>query len=81
MNTFRREELSDAAESSKKKSSHASKLTKVTKRFGHFTAAVHVSLAVMRLNEPPEPSPGLSEAMPWVGIAQIVQRPEGAREP
>jgi hypothetical protein len=28
---------------------------------------------------PPEPSPGLSEAMPWVK-RQYEQRPEGARE-
>jgi len=33
-----------------------------------------------RLNEPPEPSPGLSAAMPWVTVGQIM-RPEGAREP
>lgn len=33
-----------------------------------------------RLNEPPEPSPGLSAAMPWVVVEQNM-RPEGAREP
>jgi len=33
-----------------------------------------------RLNEPPESSPGLSGAMPWVMGGQIM-RPEGAREP
>jgi hypothetical protein len=33
-----------------------------------------------RLNEPPEPSPGLSVAMPWVTAGQNM-RPEGAREP
>ena len=33
-----------------------------------------------RLNEPPEPSPGLSAAMPWVMVSQITPRPEGARE-
>jgi hypothetical protein len=32
-----------------------------------------------RLNEPPEPSPGLSVAMPWDGVPQIVPRPEGAQ--
>jgi hypothetical protein len=44
-----------------------------------------------RLNEPPEPSPGLSDmprrseaktgAMPWVNVPQIIPRPEGAQEP
>jgi len=33
-----------------------------------------------RLNEPPEPSPGLSEAMPWVRIPHHTKRPERARE-
>mgnify|MGYP001599827821 CR=1 FL=1 len=33
-----------------------------------------------RLNEPPEPSPGLSAAMPWVKVEQN-GRPERAREP
>jgi ABC-type Na+ transport system ATPase subunit NatA len=37
-------------------------------------------LPVERLNEPLEPSPGLSVAMPWVNVPQIVPRPEGARE-
>jgi hypothetical protein len=32
-----------------------------------------------RLNEPPEPSLGLSAAMPWVVVEQSM-RPEGARE-
>jgi hypothetical protein len=32
-----------------------------------------------RLNEPPEPSPGLSAAMPWVTVGQNM-RPERARE-
>jgi len=32
-----------------------------------------------RLNEPPEPSPGLSVAMPWGTVANN-SRPEGARE-
>ena len=33
-----------------------------------------------RLNEPPEPSPGLSGAMPWGSVPQIIPRPEGAQE-
>jgi hypothetical protein len=53
----------------------------LTKRFGHFTAVDHVSFSVARLNEPPEPSPGLSGAMPWGNDQQITLRPEGAREP
>ena len=34
-----------------------------------------------RLNEPPEPSPGLSRAMPWANVIRSIPRPEGAREP
>ena len=34
-----------------------------------------------RPNGPPEPSPGLSAAMPWVNGCRETQRPEGAREP
>ena len=34
-----------------------------------------------RLDEPPEPSPRLSAAMPWVSNPQIILRPEGAQEP
>jgi hypothetical protein len=52
----------------------------LTKRFGHFTAVDQVSFAGARLKEPPEPSPGLSAAMPWVGTPQITPRPERARE-
>jgi hypothetical protein len=52
----------------------------LTKHFGHFTAVDQVWFAVVRLNEPPEPSLGLSAAMPWVTIPQIVPRPEGAQE-
>jgi energy-coupling factor transporter ATP-binding protein EcfA2 len=33
-----------------------------------------------RPNEPPEPSPGLSAAMPWGSDPQIIPRPEGAQE-
>lgn len=33
-----------------------------------------------RLNEPPEPSPGLSAAMPWDNVPQINPRPKGAQE-
>jgi ATPase subunit of ABC transporter with duplicated ATPase domains len=33
-----------------------------------------------RLNEPPEPSPGLSGAMPWGSVPQIIPRPESAQE-
>jgi hypothetical protein len=35
---------------------------------------------VARLNEPPEPNPGLSGAMPWVNLPRIIPHPEGARE-
>ena len=53
----------------------------LSKRFGHFTAVDAVSYVVaQRLNESPEPSPGLSTAMPWVTGHQIIPRPEGARE-
>ncbi len=53
----------------------------LTKRFGHFTALDYVSFSVaQRLNEPLEPSPGLSAAMPWVSVPQIIPRPEGAQE-
>ena len=77
----------------------------LTKRFGHFTAAEHVSFSVgkgsifgllgpngsgkstairrlpaERLNEPPEPSPGLSVAMPWENVIRSNPRPEGAQE-
>ena len=33
-----------------------------------------------RLEKPPEPSPGLSGAMPWVNVPKNIPRPEGARE-
>lgn len=36
--------------------------------------------ARMRLNEPPDSSPGLSAAMPWVTDHKISPRPEGAPE-
>ena len=36
-------------------------------------------LSPERLNEPPEPSPGLSGAMPWGPVGHNL-RPEGARE-
>jgi hypothetical protein len=36
---------------------------------------------IKRLNEPPEPSPGLSGAMPWGNVIRSNPRPEGAREP
>lgn len=52
----------------------------LAKRFGHFTAVDQDLFAVVRLNEPPEPSPGLSEAMPWVSVPQIIPRPEGVQE-
>ncbi len=52
----------------------------LTKRFGHFTAVDHVPFAVARLNEPPEPSPGLSGAMPWGSVPPIIPRPERAQE-
>jgi hypothetical protein len=52
----------------------------LTKRFGHFTAVDQVSFSVARLNEPPEPNPGLSGAMPWVNLPRIIPHPEGARE-
>ena len=38
------------------------------------------TLSLPRPNGPPEPSPGLSEAMPWVTRHPIEQRPERARE-
>ena len=41
---------------------------------------IHCESLARRLNEPPEPSPGLSEAMPWVAIPHCTLRPEGARE-
>jgi hypothetical protein len=46
------------------------------------STAMRVSCSVPseRLNEPPEPSPGLSAAMPWVSVPQIIWRPEGVRE-
>ena len=37
-------------------------------------------LPCVRLNEPPEPSPGLSAAMPWGTVVENLLRPEGARE-
>jgi len=54
----------------------------LTKRFGHFTAVDQASSAVtlVRLNEPPEPSPGLSGAMPWGNGPQIILRPERVQE-
>jgi hypothetical protein len=54
----------------------------LTKRFEHFTAVDQVSgaMTLVRLNEPPEPSPGLSEAMPWGNGPQIIPRPERAQE-
>jgi hypothetical protein len=33
-----------------------------------------------RLEKPPESSPGLSGAMPWVNVPPIISRPEGAQE-
>jgi hypothetical protein len=33
-----------------------------------------------RLNEPPESSPGMSGAIPWVNVPQNILRPEGAQE-
>lgn len=37
-------------------------------------------LRTQRLNEPPEPSPRLSVAMPWVNVLQNTLRPERAQE-
>ena len=44
------------------------------------STAVRNLSAHERLNEPPEPSPGLSAAMPWDNVATNIPRPEGAPE-
>ena len=43
------------------------------------STVIHNKLSVARLNESPEPSPGLNAAMPWGTVGQN-PRPEKARE-